>query len=492
MKHVTENNRVILVSFDGLRTDLIRNDITPNLIRLQRLGVTLDRHRTVYPSETRAAMPSLVTGAVPGRHGMVGNAYLDRTVTPPFYADTADDGLIEALDQASSNSIMGTASLGEILAGNGRAMAVYASNSPGTTRLFHHKARRMGHLSINGHHRPAATSEAYLSDLEKKFGPLPASPDPGIPDLASQSFLTSAALDQICSDAAPDLTVLSFGEPDISSHYCGTGEARTLQALRWCDEQFGRVLDWFETDGRKNGYQIIVVSDHGHVTVKARADVHGALRDAGFKTGVAPSAEVDAIVIPGQVGAVYLADPSERNVTAAASALMAAEWCGPIFTRGRDEVHGIAPGSFARSLAGMEHARAADVLFSFRSDDEFDDFGLMGRTWSDDWPIGFGVHGGLHIKEMTAACIMAGSKFKSDEVSMVPSGIVDITPTALSLLELKQQFTFDGRVLAEAFSSHQSAPDFEERLFEASTGNFSQTLRHIRCDETSYVDSAWR
>ena len=80
--------RILIVLFDGLRPDLIGPATTPNLHRLQGLGVTLERQRTVYPSETRSAMTSLVTGAAPAGHGMVGNTYLDRTGTPPLVVDT--------------------------------------------------------------------------------------------------------------------------------------------------------------------------------------------------------------------------------------------------------------------------------------------------------------------------------------------------------------------------------------------------------------------
>lgn len=64
--------RVLIVLFDGLRPDLVKPSLTPNLVRLQRGGAVLSRQRTVYPSETRIALTSLVTGATPDRHGIVG------------------------------------------------------------------------------------------------------------------------------------------------------------------------------------------------------------------------------------------------------------------------------------------------------------------------------------------------------------------------------------------------------------------------------------
>lgn len=90
--------RFLIISFDGLRPDLVSPDLTPNLCRLQSLGVTLLEHRTIYPSETRSAFPSLVTGATTGRHGMVGNQYVDRSVTPPRHIDTSDAVLLRNLD----------------------------------------------------------------------------------------------------------------------------------------------------------------------------------------------------------------------------------------------------------------------------------------------------------------------------------------------------------------------------------------------------------
>ncbi|QRM32402.1 alkaline phosphatase family protein [Microvirga sp. VF16] len=82
--------RFLLVSFDGLRPDLIDRKLTPNICRLQNAGVTLAQHRTIYPSETRSAFPSLVTGTTASRHGMVGNKYVDRATTPPRYIDTSN------------------------------------------------------------------------------------------------------------------------------------------------------------------------------------------------------------------------------------------------------------------------------------------------------------------------------------------------------------------------------------------------------------------
>ena len=483
--------RVLIVLFDGLRPDLISPALTPNLERLRRRGVTLARQRTVYPSETRVALTSLVTGATPDRHGMVGNKYLDRPSADPRCVDTGDDRLVEALDAASGGHLLGVPSLGEILAANGRTLSVLASNSAGATRLMNHKARSLGQVTLSGHHPRVATSAAVLEQVEARLGPTPEPTSQGTPDLAAQAFLASAFLDVVWPRICPDVTILSFGEPDISCHYSGIGAPETLEAIRFVDAQLGRVLNWWEAEGFAQGVHLIAVSDHGHVTVQARADLFETLAATGLRCGAAPGPEIDAVVIPGQVGAIYLADPSEAAIRRAVAVMIERPWCGSVFTAGRGEVEGIAPGSFARHLVFADHARAADVLFSFRSDDGLDPFGLVGRAWSADWPVGFGVHGGLHAKEMASVGILAGPRIRDGVVSEVPSGICDIAPTVLGLLGFPCPSTMSGRVLAETFiEGAEDAPRTAETTHEAGDGRYRQRLHRAQVGAAVYLDSA--
>lgn len=490
---MTDNGtRVLIVLFDGLRPDLVGPVATPNLHRLQEQGVTLGRQRTVWPSETRTAFTSLVTGASPDGHGIVGNCYLDRTHAPPLYAETGDDQAVETLDAAASGRLIGVPSLGEILAWHDRTMAVLASNSAGATRLLNHKVRKLGHLTLSGHHRRAASSTQMLDILEARLGPLPASEPKGTPDLAAQQWMTSAFLDVVWPQLTPDVTILSYSEPDLSSHYIGTAAPETLRAIAFVDAQFGRILDWWEAEGRRAGVQLMVASDHGHVTARRRADVGEVLAAVGLRCGRAGAPDVDAILIPSQAGALYLREPSEEIVRRAAAAMMEAPWCGPVFTAARSDVEGIAPGSFARHLAFMEHVRSADIVFCYRADDDPDPFGLPGGTWSQDWPLGFGIHGGLHRKEMTSLGIMAGSAFKSGVLSHTPSGIGDFAPTILSLLGIGRPAGMTGRLLEETFSRPiTDLPSTHGDAREIANGAYRQGLVRLRVGNTTYLDHGW-
>ena len=74
--------RFILIVLDGLRPDMVTPTAMPALSALIARGTRFANARSVFPSETRVATPSLVTGCRPAAHGMVGNTLFDRALAP--------------------------------------------------------------------------------------------------------------------------------------------------------------------------------------------------------------------------------------------------------------------------------------------------------------------------------------------------------------------------------------------------------------------------
>lgn len=158
---------------------------------------------------------------------------------------------------------------------------------------------------------------------------------------------------------------------------------------------------------------------------------------------------------------------------------------------GGGEVEGVAPGSFARHLAFADHARSADILFSYRADDAVDPFGLVGRSWSPNWRVGLGGHGGLHAKEMSSVGILAGPLIRSGLVSQVPSDICDFAPTVLGLLGIARPSTMTGRVLAEVLTDGaEEEPRAIETVHETSDRGYLQQLRRVEVGAAVYLESA--
>ena len=70
--------RILVVVFDGLQPTQITPKLMPNLAEFAYGGVTFANHHPVFPTVTRVNASSLVTGCMPGRHGLAGNTFLCR------------------------------------------------------------------------------------------------------------------------------------------------------------------------------------------------------------------------------------------------------------------------------------------------------------------------------------------------------------------------------------------------------------------------------
>ena len=94
--------RVVIVTLDGLRRDMVSKELTPNLIAFARQAERFPDYRTVFPSCTRVVSASMATGCFPARHGLQGNSVAlmeDRQAGPArcrpsrfSSAQTAPDG----------------------------------------------------------------------------------------------------------------------------------------------------------------------------------------------------------------------------------------------------------------------------------------------------------------------------------------------------------------------------------------------------------------
>jgi predicted AlkP superfamily pyrophosphatase or phosphodiesterase len=65
--------RAVIVICDSLRADLIGPEDTPFLYQLAGRAAGFAKHRSVFPSTTRASAASIASGCRPARHRLLGN-----------------------------------------------------------------------------------------------------------------------------------------------------------------------------------------------------------------------------------------------------------------------------------------------------------------------------------------------------------------------------------------------------------------------------------
>jgi hypothetical protein len=481
-----ERRRVLIVAFDGLRPDMATPGLMPNLAAFAQAGARFRHSRAALPTETRVNQATLVTGCYATRHGIVGNKFFDPVAAPGKPIISGDETQLAAADRRLRGKLLDVPALGEMLAAHGMNLAVIGTGTAGGTRVLHHKAERLGGFRLAMHRPDASVPADRIKAVIERIGPIP---DFAIPALGWLTYATDVYLDYVEPELSPDVLIMWFCEPDDSYHNCGIGAEANLAALRHVDAEFGRILSWRDRSQIGDRLQIITMSDHGQLSVAHEAlGLAGRLTAAGFAAGETVSDRADAALTSGDTAAIYVRDSEPARIRAIVDWLHAQPWCGPVITRdGR--------GTLSHAQLGIEHRRAPDIGLVLASDDAVNPHGLPGSCQHDSpYPVGGGVHGGLHPIELGNWLAAGGDAFRSGLESELPSGIVDVLPTVLDILGLEPPPSVQGRVLREALRGHAGepvAPASQETFTAESADGLRTRLSISRVGATEYIERGW-
>jgi arylsulfatase A-like enzyme len=445
--------RFVMLAFDGLRPDMVTAEEMPNLARLAALGTRFAQARSVFPSETRVAAPSLITGCRPGGHGMVANTLFDVAVAPDRLLRTRLVADVLAMARGSESPLQ-RPSLGERLAAVGKTFALVSAGTAGAARLLHPAAERLGMFRWNVEEQDGATAEAMAA----LFGPTPPHAVPNTPRLEHAARIL---LDYVLPKLRPDVTLVWLSEPDISFHWGGLRAPHGRVALRAADAILGRVMAWRDAQPDAAEIVIAVLSDHGHVTGRGKLSLAAELRRAGFRAGSGFAEGVDIVVAPASAPGLWFRD--RALAPQVAEWLAAQPWSGPLLAR--DPAIVGAGEAVPLGLLGSGHSRSADLIVTFAGSEETDEWGLPGHAPFDapDVPEGGGMHGGLHRAELATVLVMQGGPVRRAAVAETPCDLTDLAPTLLDLLGLDHAGT-EGRPLRAAWDAAADAAPLRETI----------------------------
>ena len=487
-------HKFLVIGLDGFRPELIGDALTPHLAAFARAGVDFRHHRCTFPSETYVNLPSLVTGASASAHGIIANTFL----APGFDRRRAWEGgradHVETHDTSSGGRLFTTPSLGELLGDAGMRMVVVSCNPVGGARLKHHRAARYaGHLCLSTVEWRASQPADRAAQLVATLGEPPSGYDPASV-AARQTWATDAYLAEAKLHGVPDIGLIWFEEPDESFHEYGIGDERSRQLIRHVDAEVGRLVDWWQSHPEQDRIELLLVSDHAHITQTARLDVGALLSAAGLKVGVHFEDGAEVALQTGYCGHLRVRDGDRRLLARAAGALMEHPGVGLVFSGPGNGVEGVVAGTLERALLGVEHARSPDLYFVLQATDQADEYGLVGTCLHDnELADGSGIHGGLHPKELNNLLLARGALFREGLGFELPSGIVDIAPTLLAGLGLAAPASMHGRVLRGALvNGGEDQGEPLEESFESGTGGFAQILRRTRFGDSVYLEGAAR
>lgn len=434
-------------------------------------GADMINSRSVFPSETRVAATSTVTGCPPGLHGLVANQFINRATVADGLFNTADRESLVCAD--ALGILIDRESLGQRLARAGRRFAVVSTATPGATFMMSYGATRLGQPVFSVH--PDVGTPALMDEAADRFGLVPQAATPNGPRI---DYATRVLTEIVYPQHRPDLAILWMSDPDITSHSFGLDAQETIAAQRGCDDAFSRILDWWEAgEGPQN---IIVMSDHGHVTGASRIDPLAALP------------EYAEHLSPGYFSGLYLPDPTRDAVAAAVGRLTKEPWCGLVFVNLDGAPGATVPGAIAASSMGGGHARSAPVSFTLRATTGPEPGSLESCLFAGGIAPGGGMHGGLARGELSTVLAAAGPGFLQGVRSETPCWLPDIAPTILAVLGLSSDGT-SGRILHEALAgqSAAAAPHVERRALTGALGDHEQCVEQWLVDGRAVTDFGW-
>jgi arylsulfatase A-like enzyme len=471
------NHSVLIVVFDGLQPAQITPELMPNLAEFAQTGVTLTNHHPVFPTVTRVNVSSLVTGCLPGKHGLAGNTFLCRDYDPNLVIP-AMEPMLQAISDATGRTLL-VPTLADVLHEHEMEYVAIGTGTSGNAYLHNPNASTSGGATIHPDFTLPRPLNAALAD---RFGAWPVQDLPNTARLVhARRILTEYVLPEI----NPAVALIWSSEPDKTQHEDGVGLGRAAQALKETDAEFGEILTWLEQSGRSQNTDVFIASDHGYSTISETIPVETLARESGFLT-------VDhkgGVAVAGNGGSalfyVHQNDPATAETLA--QWLTAHDWCGPLFASQRI---GQPTGTLPASLIGCDGPRSPDLIMSFRWTSVANDAGYEGHAYATGGRTGLGQHGSMSRHELGNVGLARGPSFRESAVVDTPTGNIDLAPTILHLLGSGDHApAMDGRILKEALrDTDELTPARRTTTHDAETNGYRQRVQISHVGTSQYLD----
>ncbi len=468
--------RILVVVFDGLQPAQITPELMPNLAEFAYGGVTFANHHPVFPTVTRVNASSLVTGCMPGRHGLAGNTFLCRDYDPHRVIPALEPTLQDVAD--STGQVLLVPTLADVLSQHGMEYYAIGTGTSGNAYVHNPNAATAGGATI---HPEFTLPRSLDAELTQRFGEWPAQ---DLPNTARLVHARRLLTEFVLPERDPAVALLWSSEPDKTQHEDGVGLGRAPQALVEADAEFGELLAWLNENGRADTTDVFVASDHGYSTITEVVRVEQLLRDAGFETIDRPGGV--AVAANGGSALLYVNEGNQETAERLTAWLAAQPWCGPLFA---SERVGHPTGTLPMALLGCEGPRSPDLIMSFPWRSVVNSAGYAGHAPATGGAVGQGQHGSLSQHELRNTGLARGPSVKRETIIEAPTGNIDLAPTILHLLGLEAEGSaMDGRVLFEALEGGSPAMAQDRHTHKAERPGFRQELRISAVGKTKYVD----
>lgn len=417
--------RVLIIGADGMRPDSFDAKLMPTYAKLLTQGCFFPNFMAAYPSHTRVNAATLTSGVNPGTHGLVSNVMYTPTASKRLLDTSKAQDLLQ-FQKDSGEAILLAPSLGDRLAAQGKRLAVASAGSTGSAFLWNpmHPERI---INPNWHY-----DQAELMALHEKLGDVPQEEKRSKKEACK--WVTEAMIDTLLEDDNNQVISLWLAEPDSSQHFYGLGSPEAKASLKCVDDCVALVLDALECRNLIEDFELLLISDHGHATVKEGISLSDVLKQASTELELSGS-------FVGVLDFVY-AEAGTKIETAElqklADWLAEQSWCDTVYAA---ENLNLQRTKALENLVGpIRHQRYPLLAINPNSHDDVNEFGVEGITESlSPYSMLKSSHGSASRYEMNAFCLMVGERFPANKKDIRACGTLDIAATIADILQLSQE-----------------------------------------------------
>jgi arylsulfatase A-like enzyme len=265
---------VVVISLDGFPAFSLDDPKlpVPTLRRLASQGATARRMTTVNPSVTWPSHTSIVTGVLPGQHGLFYNGTFVCSQTGPGgkvepWIEKEKMVHIETIYDAAHHAGLTTAQVDWVAIHKAQTITWAFPEVP----------------SIDGPiEREMIARGLVTRDEVEQFRPT---------NIFRRDEIWTDAAIHILREHKPNLLLFHLLSLDSTHHTYGPRTLAGLAAMAFLDGCVARVLDAIDTAGLAPRTTVIVVSDHGFKAFKNQIQPNAALASAGLGRDVQGIAE---------------------------------------------------------------------------------------------------------------------------------------------------------------------------------------------------------
>lgn len=259
--------RVLLVSIDGLAADYFERHGSelPSVQQLAAEGAPL-RCRAVAPSVTWPGHASIVTGAAPRRHGVVGNLAWNRRSAAPaqlyLEKDWHGDGYL-------------VPTVFHVIKAEGGLAA--ALSWPSARGLTHHSIVDTDDTDVIRRDARPELLEAALGTRSIE-ALRPPNETQGLDAFTARDGLLARATQWLLPQARIQLVAVQLSSLDFALHHFGSESPEVRVAARAVDDLVAKLVH----DASVSDMAVVVTGDHGHTPVRRKVFPNEDLERAGL------------------------------------------------------------------------------------------------------------------------------------------------------------------------------------------------------------------